>query len=320
MKDLGPAKIRFCRAVSFALALGAVVLPAASAVAADAPGLAGDFRKTVVVAGVNRSWLLHVPASYSGTRPVPVVLLLHGGGGRAAGIERSTGGFSALADRHGFIAVYPDSRRGHWDDGRETVTDPTDDVAFIDELLGALAAEYRVDARRVYAAGISNGGMMSMRLACELSGRFAAIATVGANMPAALAATCRPSRAVPLVMFSGTADPLMPYGGGRVAGPVGGVVLSAPETAAFWARRNAGAATSQTRTLVDADADADPGDGTTTELLEFTGDVALYRVHDGGHTWPGGTQYLPVRFVGKVSKDFSANEMIHAFFDRHVLP
>lgn len=316
MKDLGPAKIRFCRAVSFALALGAVVLPAASAVAADAPGLAGDFRKTVVVAGVTRSWLLHVPASYSGTRPVPVVLLLHGGGGRAAGIERSTGGFSALADRHGFIAVYPDSRRGHWDDGRETVTDATDDVAFIDELLDALAAEYRVDARRVYAAGISNGGMMSMRLACELSGRFAAIATVGANMPAALAATCRPSRAVPLVMFSGTADPLMPYGGGRVAGPVGGVVLSAPETAAFWARRNAGAATSQTRTLVDAD----PGDGTTTELLEFTGDVALYRVHDGGHTWPGGTQYLPVRFVGKVSKDFSANEMIHAFFDRHVLP
>ena len=82
----------------------------------------------------------------------------------------------ALADRHGFIAVYPDSRRGHWDDGRETVTDPTDDVAFIGALLDALAAEYAVDARRIYAAGISNGGMMSMRLACELSGRLAAIA------------------------------------------------------------------------------------------------------------------------------------------------
>lgn len=316
MKNFGTAAIRFWRAVRGVLALAAVVLPAAAAVGAEPAGAAGDFRKTVVVAGVTRSWLLHVPPSYSVKAPAPVVLLLHGGGGRAAGIERHTGGFSALADRHGFIAVYPDSRRGHWDDGRETVTDPTDDVAFIDALLDALAAEYRVDARRTYAAGISNGGMMSMRLACELSGRFAAIATVGANMPAALAASCRPARAVPVVMFSGTADPLMPYAGGRVAGRVGGTVLSAPETAAFWARHNSGAATSLTRALVDAD----PGDGTTTELLELSGDVALYRINDGGHTWPGGTQYLPARFIGQVSKDFSANEAIHAFFARHALP
>lgn len=169
---------------------------------------------------------------------------------------------------------------------------------------------------RTYAAGISNGGMMSMRLACEMLGRFAAIATVGANMPAALAASCRPAPAVPLAMFSGTADPLMPYAGGSVAGPIGGLVLAAPETAAFWAHHNAGASTSQTRALVDPD----PGDGTTTDLLEFPGDVALYRVNDGGHTWPGGTQYLPVRFVGKVSRDFNANDVISTFFGRHALP
>lgn len=316
MKDFGTNTIRFWRAVRGVLALAALVLPAAAAVGADPPGAAGDFTKTVVVAGVTRSWLLHVPPSYAATRPAPVVLLLHGGGGRAAGIERHTGGFSKGADRHGFIAVYPDSRHGHWDDGRETVTDPTDDVAFIGALLDALAAEYAVDARRIYAAGISNGGMMSMRLACELAGRFAAIATVGANMPAALAASCQPARAVPVVMFSGTADALMPYAGGRVAGPVGGVVLSAPESAAFWARHNAGSAASQTRALVDAD----PGDGTRTDLLEFPGEVALYRINDGGHTWPGGTQYLPARFVGKVSRDFSANAVIQAFFARHVLP
>ena len=316
MKTAGPAPTRLRRTVCRALALAALVLPAAAAVGADPPGAAGDFSKTVVVAGVTRSWLLHVPPSYAATRPAPVVLLLHGGGGRAVGIERHTGGFSALADQHGFIAVYPDSRRGHWDDGRETVTDRTDDVAFIEALLNALAAEYRVDARRTYAAGISNGGMMSMRLACELAGRFAAIATVGANMPAALAARCRPARAVPVVMFSGTADALMPYAGGRVFGPVGGAVLSAPESAAFWARSNGGATQAQTRALPDTD----PGDGTTTDLLEFPGDVALYRINEGGHTWPGGTQYLPVRFVGKVSKDFSANEVIQAFFGRHALP
>ena len=246
MKDAGVARSRFRHALCRVLALAAFVLPAAVAVGADLAGAAGDFSKTVVVRGVTRSWLLHVPASYAGTLPMPVVLLLHGGGGRAAGIERSTGGFSALADRHGFIAVYPESRRGHWDDGRETVTDHTDDVAYIGALLDALAAEYKVDARRIYAAGISNGGMMSMRLACELPGRFAAIATVGANMPAALAASCGSARAVPVVMFSGTTDPLMPYGGGRVFGPVGGQVLSAPDTAAFWARRNGGATQPQT--------------------------------------------------------------------------
>lgn len=316
MPAAGPAPTRSRRALWRVFALAAFVLPAAAAASADLPGAAGDFRKTVGVAGVTRSWLLHVPASYSPSRPVPVVLLLHGGGGRAAGIERSTGGFSALADRHGFIAVYPESRRGHWDDGRETVTDPTDDVAFVSALLDALAAEYAVDARRVYAAGISNGGMMSMRLACELSGRFAAIATVGANMPAALAASCHPARAVPVVMFSGTADPLMPYAGGHVAGRVGGVVLSAPETAAFWARQNGAASGPLRRALVDAD----PGDGTTTDLLEFPGEVVLYRVNEGGHTWPGGTQYAPARFVGKVARDFSANDTIRAFFARHALP
>ncbi len=297
-------------------ALAALVLLTGAAGADDTSGQPGNFGKTLVVAGVTRHWLLHVPASYSAARPMPVVVLLHGGGGKAAGIERSTGGFSALADRHGFIAVYPDSRRGHWDDGREAVTDHTDDVAFINALLDALAAEYTVDARRTYAAGISNGGMMSMRLACELSTRFAAIAVVGANMPAALAASCRPARAVPVVMFSGTADPLMPYAGGRVFGPVGGMVLSAPETAAFWARANGGATQPQTRTL----ADADPTDGTTTDLVEYPGDVLLYRINDGGHTWPGGMQYLPVRFIGKVARDFSANEAINAFFGRHALP
>ena len=317
MKDFGTALMNpSCRALCRALALAAFLLPAAAAVIAEPPGAAGDFRKTVVVAGVARSWLLHVPAAYSADRPTPVVLLLHGGGGRAASIERSTGGFSALADRHGFIAVYPESRRGHWDDGRETVTDHTDDVAFIGALLDALAAEYRVDARRIYAAGISNGGMMSMRLACELPARIAAIATVGANMPAALAATCRPGRAVPLVMFAGTADPLMPYAGGRVRGRVGGAVLSVPETAAFWARNNGGAVNPLTQTL----ADADPGDGTTTDLLDYPGKVALYRINDGGHTWPGGSQYLPVRLIGNVSRDFSANDVINAFFSRHALP
>jgi polyhydroxybutyrate depolymerase len=283
------------------------------------PGQAGDFTKTVSVAGVTRTYLLHVPASYASASASPVVLLFHGGGGSAATVSSSTGGFSALADRSGFIAVYPDSVAGNWDDGRETITEHTNDVAFTAALLDALAVEYHIDARRVYTTGISNGGMMSHRLACELSDRLAAIASVAANIPSALTATCLPARAPPVAMFSGTADPVMPYDGGTVYGNIGGTVLSASATASFWAAKNGAAATPQ----VSALADTVPTDGTTTDLLTYAGapgEVALYRVNGGGHTWPGGPQSLPVSLIGKVSQDFSANEAIWAFFARHPQP
>jgi polyhydroxybutyrate depolymerase len=259
------------------------------------------------VAGVTRTYLLHVPVAYANASASQVVMLFHGGGGSAATVSGPTGGFSALADRSGFIAVYPDSVAGYWDDGRETLTARTNDVAFTAALLDALAIEYKVDARRVYASGISNGGMMVQRLACELSNRIAAVASVAANMPSAVATTCSPARAMPVVMFSGTADPLMPYNGGSVVSPSAGLVLSAPATASWWAAKNQAAATPQ----VAAWPDVAPGDGTTTDVLtcaSTAGEVALYRVNGGGHTWPGGTQYLPVSWVGTASKAFSAND------------
>lgn len=289
--------------------------------AANAADAAHDLDRSVVVEGIKRHYLVHLPPAAPGAAPAAVVLLLHGGYGSAAGVTRVTGGFQALADRAGFIAVYPDSKGNHWDDGRETLTAHSDDVGFIAALLDALATEQRIDTRRIYAAGISNGGMMTLRLACELSGRIAAVATVAANMPAALATACRPARPMPLVMFSGTADPLMPYAGGRVAGPAGGRVLSAPETAAFWARVNGLGADAQSSAMPDRDTT----DGTNSDLLAYgasgsAGEVMLYRVNGGGHTWPGGMQYLPARFVGKLGRDFGADELMWAFFTRHTLP
>ena len=115
---------------------------------------AGDFSRSVVVDGVKRHYLVHVPPAERSNAPVPVVLLLHGGYGSAVGVTRVTGGFQALADRAGFIAVYPDAKGNHWDDGRETLMSRTNDVAFIAVLLDTLAAEHRIDAQRVYAVGI----------------------------------------------------------------------------------------------------------------------------------------------------------------------
>jgi polyhydroxybutyrate depolymerase len=289
-------------------------------------GTPGDFSKTVSVAGVTRNYLLHVPASYRSMAAMPVVLLLHGGQGSATTVPRITSadGFSGAADRHAFIAVYPDSLAGNWDDGRDTIPTRTNDVAFVAALLDAVAIEYNVDAKRVYASGISNGGMMSIRLACELSSRIAAIASVAAQMPQALVSGCKPSRPVPVVMFSGTADPLMPYGGGTVnSGGVGfgGTVLSAAATVNFWLTNNTNLAQAQSSALPDADGQ----DGTTTDVLaygtaEAPGEVLLYRVNEGGHTWPGGTQYRPTSLIGRVSGDFSANDAMWAFFSRHRLP
>jgi polyhydroxybutyrate depolymerase len=287
-------------------------------------GKPGDFTKTVTVAGVTRTYLLHVPASYSSTQASPVVLLFHGGQGSATTIgaitSTSGGGFSALADQKNFIAIYPDSVSGTWDDGRATITNHTNDVAFTAAALDAVALEYKIDSKRVFAAGISNGGMMTLRLACELSSRLAAVATVAANMPSDIQAGCNPAQATPVAMFSGDADPLMPYGGGTVGGVfTGGSVISATATAAFWATKNA--ATLSTTTALP---NTDTTDGTTTDLLSYTsaggGEVAFYRINGGGHTWPGGTQYASVALIGKVAKDFSANEAMWAFFQRHAKP
>jgi polyhydroxybutyrate depolymerase len=283
-------------------------------------GKPGDFTKTITVAGITRTYLLHVPPSYSNTQASPAVLLFHGGQGSATTIgavtSNSGGGFSAFADQKNFIAIYPDSVSGTWDDGRATITNHTNDVAFTNAALDAVALDYKIDSKRIFATGISNGGMMTFRLACELSSRLAAVATVAANMPSDIQAGCSPVQAVPVAMFSGDTDPLMPYGGGTVAGTLGGSVMSATATAAFWATKNA-AALSTTTALPNTDTT----DGTTTDLLSYTspsdGEVAFYRINGGGHTWPGGMQYASALLIGKVAKDFSANEAIWAFFMRH---
>jgi polyhydroxybutyrate depolymerase len=296
--------------------------PVAATPAGNLPhGKPGDFTKTVSVAGVTRTFLLHVPASYKNTESSAAVLLFHGGQGSATTIGAITsntgGGFSAFSDQKNFIAIYPDSVSGTWDDGRATITNRTNDVAFTAALLDAVALEYSLDSKRVFATGISNGGMMVLRLACELPGRISAVAAVAANMPSDPQAGCNPAKALPVAMFSGDADPLMPFAGGSIAGVYGGSVMSATATAAFWASKNS-ATLSSTAALPNADT----SDGTTTDLLSYTsaagGEVAFYRINGGGHTWPGGTQYASLALIGRVAKDFSANDAIWAFFMRQV--
>lgn len=285
---------------------------ARNAQSTDAPG-------EIKVGDLTRTYLVHVPRTYNQSKPAPLVITLHGGGGAGGGMNRLTG-MNALADREGFIVAYPDGIEHHWNDGRSTIKVKADDVAFIAALIERLAKDYNIDRRRVYATGISNGGFMTQRLACELSDKIAAIATVAATMPEELQPKCRPSRPVSVLVMDGAADPIVPYNGGEVSIGERGKILSVDGAINFWREQDRCSAKPSVAQLPDVD----PNDGTRVTRESYEGckggsEVILYRIEGGGHTWAGGLQYLPERIIGKTSRDINASETIWNFLRNHAL-
>ena len=193
-----------------------LLLIALSAVAAE-PLKPGDHSRTVTVGKLERTYLVHVPPKYDGAKAMPVVLVFHGGGSNPEQMEKYCG-LDAKADEAGFIAVYP-AGSGHlsfltWNAGNccgYAERNNVDDVAFVRALLDDLIAADRIDEKRIYATGMSNGGIFCYRLADEMSDRIAAIAPVSGTMGSA---TCQPKRPVPIIHFHGTADEFVAFGGG----------------------------------------------------------------------------------------------------------
>ena len=275
-----------------------------------------DQVRTIQVADMKRSYILHLPAHLDPRKPAPLVLVFHGGGGHAWNMPRFTG-FDQLSDQAGFIVAYPESVNGHWNDGRNL--SPADDVAFIRELIAELQRSHPVDPKHVYAAGISNGGFFSNRLACELAGKIAAIASVAATMPEPLAPACKPSQPVSVMYMHGTKDPLVPIDGGPVAG-THGTCISLADAAQFWRRADH---TSDSPAEEDLPVREDDGTGVHRQVWKGGRqgtEVVVYTVKNGGHTWPGGMQYLPPLIVGKVTHQMDATPVIWEFFSRHRLP
>ena len=276
--------------------------------------------------GRNRSYRLVVPRGHDRTKPAPLVLALHGGGGTAAAFDRSTNGqLTREADRRGWLVALPQGIEKQWNDGRVVDTPKgrrrlmVDDVGFLRAVIDRVHASHGIDRTRVYATGISNGGFMSIRLALELSDRIAAIAPVTAQLPV-VHAKKQPKHPVGLMVVNGTADPLVPYEGGHVEvlGRKRGAILSTDATIARWRVLHGCRAEGKTVALPDKH----PRDGTRTTVTTYTrctkgAEVVLVRVEGGGHTWPGGRQYLPVRIVGRASRDFEAAKLVFDFFARH---
>ncbi|MCA1826515.1 MAG: PHB depolymerase family esterase [Myxococcales bacterium] len=259
----------------------------------------------------DREYLLHVPPRYDRSKPTPLVISMHGAGlWPAAQMEISR--WNEVADRHGFIVVYPAGTKGsgprvwHVDRGPGLMRD----VKFIGALIDELAARYNIDPKRIYADGLSNGGGMAFVLSCTLSDRIAAVGTVGAAQLLPFS-WCPDRRPVPMINFHGTDDRAAPYKGGAswvTSEPFPGVLAWTRE----WARRN--------RCAPNASDSAVAEDVTRRAYRGCAGDadVVLYTVQGGGHTWPGGTP-MPEWFVGRTSDSIDASSLMWEFFRQHPL-
>jgi polyhydroxybutyrate depolymerase len=229
------------------------------------------------VGGLSRAYRLFTPLSLDRSRPAPLVLMLHGVGNSAQSMMEATQ-FDRTADTAGFIVAYPDGVNETWNAGYCCLGGATagpDDVAFLGRLIDDIQARHKVDPARVFAVGVSAGGMMAYRLGCELSGRIAGVGAVAGGM---ILDECRPARPVSVIEIHGTADQLVPYEGGRTAG---GATQPSPPTPALaerWAKLDQCPTPPATQTQ---------GPVTTTSwsgCAEGTA-VKLVTIEGGGHTW-----------------------------------
>lgn len=280
----------------------------------------GDEKHSINVDGLTRNYLLHVPDDLPQGKPAPLVLVFHGGGGHDWNMPGFTH-FDDLADQEHFIVAYPDAVNRNWNDSRGMAT--ADDVGFTRALIANISRAHSIDAHRVYATGISNGGFFSNRLACDLSDRIAAVASVAATMPKPLVAECKPSRPISVLYIQGTEDPLVPINGGTVGfvhGRSRGENISLADSATFWRENDRMTSASEMKYLPDRF-----NDGTHVRREIWTGgkddtEVDVYTIEGGGHTWPGGPQYLPKVIVGKASQNLNATRTIWEFFQGQELP
>jgi polyhydroxybutyrate depolymerase len=285
--------------------LALVLLASACPAAAD----------SIVSGGVTRQYEIFRPADMAG--PVPAVFLLHGGGGTAAQLERFTD-FDRVAASAGILAVYPQGIGRQWNDHRGPgVESDADDERFLLDLADNLAGKGLVDRNRIYMAGISNGGLMALDMACTHADRIAGIAVVDASLP--LHYQCDPARPLPVIFFHGTEDHFIPFAGGRIAGQFKeerGNVVSAEETIDFFVHV-AGCRIRDSRAL----AEPSPPDGTHVTIYRYGncrpgGAVESVIVEGGGHSWPGARQgVLLDHLLGPASRAVDTSAELWRFFD-----
>jgi polyhydroxybutyrate depolymerase len=268
------------------------------------PHAAGQSAQSFTFQGVSRSYQLYVPAEYTGTKLVPVVFDFHGFGSNAVQ-QMVYGNFKPEADRDDFLIVAPDGQvpaDRHFNlTGQKGLQN---DVQMVDALLDRIEASFCVDPARVYATGMSDGGAMTSVLACRMSNRFAAFGAV------AVVVACGGTRPVPIMGFAGTADPVVPFNGGKVNCCGGGQIAGASPSMTSWAKFDK-CATRLTDTTLSSEVTRRTWSGCAP------GSAAIfYIINGGGHTWPGS---IPIATLGKTTMQIDASATIWKFFQAHSL-
>jgi polyhydroxybutyrate depolymerase len=284
----------------------------------------GDHDRELRHNGIDRTYRLHVPSQYDGTAPLPLVFMLHGGFGDALGAATHYG-WTEKSDAESFFAVFHDGtgRIKAWNAGHccgAPLAFDIDDAGFIAELLDELKQLVNVDARRVYATGMSNGAMLAYRLAAQRPDLFAAIAPVAGtlggqvNAQSPLDVPSPPASPVPVIMFHGTADLSIRYEGGLTDGVAAERIdLSQEECVQYWVHANGCDPAPQTTELAEGRVirRAHAAVGNQADVIHYT-------LVGQGHAWPGGIQPWPGADLP--GTDIVATDLIWTFFKSHAHP
>lgn len=269
--------------------------------------------ETITVDGIKRDFITYIPAGTGNADKLPVIISLHGRLGTAER-QMKFANFKPVADRDKVIIVCPQGIDRSWNDGRGTPAHDkgVNDVKFIDQLITFMLKHHPADASRIYVTGMSNGGFMASRLACELHDRIAAIAVVAASMDNS--ESYRPVKPIPVMYIQGTNDPLVPFAGGKMKRGAGGTIYGHEEVLNRWVIADGCNGGPQ---KADLPIKEDDGTNVIKEVYENPSthiNVVGYTITGGGHTWPGGSQYLPKMIVGSVSHNLDACQAIWDFF------
>ncbi len=271
---------------------------------------AQETNHTMMYDGLERAYILYLPANYTPNSQMPLVFNLHGLGSNSFQ-QRFYSGMNAVADTSDFIVVYPDGIENAWNCGFNAPYDSgVDDKGYIAALIDTIDANYGIDRNRVYSCGMSMGGFMSYYLACERSDIFAAVASVTGSITDSVIHYCDLQRPVPIMQFHGTEDPTVPYNG------MPGAYPSMQGLVDFWVGQNN--CTSTDVTMYDIP-DTNLGDSSTADVViydncENNSQVILYTIYGGEHTWPGASLN-----IGITNKDVNASEEIWKFFSGYTL-
>jgi polyhydroxybutyrate depolymerase len=256
--------------------------------------------------GETRRYLLYAPDSLDATRPYPVVFSLHG---FASNARQQVGlsGWNDLADEHGFVVVYPQGTGlpARWNAGSLGFRNPgqADDVGFLRALAAELTEARCADPARLFINGMSNGGGMTYRMACEAADVFAAFGGVAGAYSERL--ECEPARPTPFLFFHGTADPIVPFEGGP----------GLPDVPAFV---EAFAARTSCASVPEPLPATGSASGIRYQGCDGGAEIGLTIIEQGGHTWPGGAS-LPGFLVGETTQDISASALLWDFYQAHPL-